>query len=122
MSVLRIPVRAMKMLIAPILTVHTVVPVNKDSLEMEQFVKVCQSILSYPKVTGTSMIPYALSFFVVVFVLIVLFFPFLLHQISMSVLPYPVRVTKTLIVRTVTVLSAVLVNRDSLEMEQFVKV
>ena len=30
------------MLIAPILTVHTAVHVNKDLLEMVQFVKVCQ--------------------------------------------------------------------------------
>ena len=40
----------------------------------------------------------------------------------MSVLLIPVHVTKTLIAPTVTVLTAVLVNKDSLEMEQFVKV
>ena len=40
MSVLRIPVRAMKMRIAPTTTVHTAVPVSKDSLEMEYFVQV----------------------------------------------------------------------------------
>ena len=40
----------------------------------------------------------------------------------MSVLRIPVRVMKTLIVRTVTVLTGVLVNRDSLEMAQLVMV
>ena len=40
----------------------------------------------------------------------------------MSVLQNPVRVIKTLIVPTVTVLTVVLVNRDSLEMAQYVKV
>ena len=34
----------------------------------------------------------------------------------------PVLATRTLIAPTVTVLTAVLVNKDSLEMEQFVKV
>ena len=40
----------------------------------------------------------------------------------MSVLLTPVLVMKTLIAPTVTVLIAVLVNKDSLEMEKFVKV
>ena len=40
MSVLRIPTLAMKTLIAPIVTVLMSVFVNRDSLEMEQFVKV----------------------------------------------------------------------------------
>ena len=40
----------------------------------------------------------------------------------MSVLQNPVRVIKTLIVLTVTVLTAVLVNRDSVEMAQHAKV
>jgi len=40
----------------------------------------------------------------------------------MSVLRNPVRVMKTLTAPTVTVLTAVLVNRDSLEMVQSVKV
>ena len=40
----------------------------------------------------------------------------------MSVLRIPVRVPKTLIAPTVTVLTAVLVNKDSMEMVQFVKV
>jgi len=40
----------------------------------------------------------------------------------MSVLRIPVRVTRTLIVRTLTVLIAVLVNKDSMEMEYLVKV
>ena len=44
------------------------------------------------------------------------------HQISTSVLRIPGRVTITLIAPTVTVLTAVLVNKVSLEMEQFVKV
>ena len=41
---------------------------------------------------------------------------------SMSVLQNPVRVMKTLIVPTVTVLTAVLVNKDLLEMGQLVMV
>ena len=40
----------------------------------------------------------------------------------MSVLRNPVRVTRTLIVPTVTVLTVVLVNKDLLEMERLVKV
>ena len=40
----------------------------------------------------------------------------------MSVLQIPVRVTRTLIAPTVTVLIVVLVNKDSLEMERFAKV
>ena len=40
----------------------------------------------------------------------------------MNVLRIPVRVMKTLIVPTVTVLTAVLVNRGSLEMAQLVAV
>ncbi len=40
----------------------------------------------------------------------------------MSVLPIPVRVTRTLIAPTVTVLIAVLVNKDSMEMGKLVKV
>ena len=44
------------------------------------------------------------------------------YQISMSVLPIPVLVMKTLIVPTVTVLTAVLVNKALLEMARFVKV
>ena len=40
MNVLRIPTHAMKMLIAPTMTVRTAVLVNWDSLEMVQFVKV----------------------------------------------------------------------------------
>ena len=40
----------------------------------------------------------------------------------MSVLPIPVRVTRTLIAPTVRVLTAVLVKKDSLEMALFAKV
>ena len=40
----------------------------------------------------------------------------------MSVLRYPVHVMKTPYAPTVTVLTAVLANKDLLEMEQFVKV
>ena len=43
MSVLRIPVRVTRTLIAPTLTVLTAVPVNKDSMEMESLVKVVKS-------------------------------------------------------------------------------
>ncbi len=49
-------------------------------------------------------------------------FFFSYNQISMSVLRIPVRVMKTLIVPTVTDLTAVFVNKDSLEMAPFVKV
>ena len=44
------------------------------------------------------------------------------RQISMSALRIPVRVMKTLIAPTVTVRTAVLANRDSLEMAQLVMV
>ena len=47
---------------------------------------------------------------------------FLSYQISMSVQQSHVLVTKTLIVPTMRVLIAVLVNKDSLEMDQVVKV
>ena len=50
------------------------------------------------------------------------YFPSQPNQISMSVLLNPVHVTTTLIVPTVTVLTAVLANRDLLEMEQLAKV
>ena len=40
----------------------------------------------------------------------------------MSAQPIPVRVKRTLIARTVTVLTPALVNKDSLEMEQLAKV
>ena len=49
-------------------------------------------------------------------------FPFRFLKILMNVLRNPVRVMKTLTAPTVTVLTTVLANRDSLEMEQFVKV
>ena len=44
MSVLQTPVRVMKTLIAPTVTVLTAVRVNKDSLAMGQLVKVRQNI------------------------------------------------------------------------------
>ena len=47
---------------------------------------------------------------------------YLFHQISMSVLQISVRVMKTLIAPTVKVHTAVVVSKDSLEMEQSVKV
>ena len=46
MSVLRIPVRVMKMLNAPTVMVLTAVPVNKDSLEMVQLVMVSETFLA----------------------------------------------------------------------------
>ena len=49
-------------------------------------------------------------------------YTYLPHQISMSVLRVPARVMKTLIVPTLTGLTAVLANRDSLEMVQLVMV
>lgn len=49
-------------------------------------------------------------------------FSALSRQILMSVQPKPVRVMSTLTVQTVRVLTAVLVNRDLLEMGQHVKV
>ena len=42
MSAPLIPVLVMKTLIVPIAPVLTAVHVNKDSVEMEQFVKVCK--------------------------------------------------------------------------------
>ena len=46
MSVLQIPVRVMKTLNAPTVTVLTAVLVNKDSLEMVQLVMVSENVLS----------------------------------------------------------------------------
>ena len=43
MSALRIPVCVMQTLTVPTVKVLTAVLVNKDSLEMEQFVKVCEN-------------------------------------------------------------------------------
>lgn len=48
--------------------------------------------------------------------------PFLFRQISTNVLRIPVLVTKTQIVQTVKVLTAVFVNKDSMGMAYFVKV
>ena len=48
--------------------------------------------------------------------------PFPFRQISTNVLRIPVLVTKTLIVQTVKVLTAVFVNKDSMGMAYFVKV
>ena len=59
-----------KMLIAPILTVLTAVLVNKDFLEMVQFVKVCQcenlsaassSRTAYPEYVALSFLSFLLS-------------------------------------------------------------
>ena len=50
------------------------------------------------------------------------FFLFPQHQISMSAPRIPIRVMKTLIAPTLTVLTAVLANKDSLEMAEHVKV
>ena len=52
MSAPRIPVPVTKTLIAPTLTVLTVVLVNKDSQEMDQLVKVYYNTSLYTKVTG----------------------------------------------------------------------
>lgn len=49
-------------------------------------------------------------------------FSVLSRQILMSVQPKPIRVMSTLTAQTVKVLTAVLVNRDLLEMGQHVKV
>lgn len=49
-------------------------------------------------------------------------FSFILVKISMNVQWVPVLVTKTLIAATVTVLTAVLVKKDSQEMAQRVQV
>ena len=49
-------------------------------------------------------------------------FSALSRQILMSVQPKPVRVMLTLTAKTVKVLTAVLVNKDLLEMGQYVKV
>ena len=49
MSVLRIPIRVTRTLIAPILTVLTAVLANKDLMEMESLVKVlkCENVQNY---------------------------------------------------------------------------
>ena len=49
MSVLRIPVRVTRTLIAPTLTVLTAVLVNKDLMEMDSLVKVlrCENVLEH---------------------------------------------------------------------------
>ena len=115
MSVLRIPVRVAKTLIAPTVTVLTAVLVNKDSLKTEQIVKVerlfclrrsqleVANKLSFANETKT-------------------YFCSSEIQMSMNVLRIPVRVMKTLIVPIVMVLRVVLVNKDLLELEPFVNV
>ena len=49
MSVLRIPIRVTRTLIAPILTVLTAVLVSKDLMEMDSLVKVlkCEYVQNY---------------------------------------------------------------------------
>ena len=49
MNVLRIPVRVMRTLIAPTLTVLTAVLVNKDLMEMDSLVEVvkCENVLEH---------------------------------------------------------------------------
>ena len=106
MSAPLIPVLVMRMLIAPTLTVLLAVHVNKDSLEMGHFVKVCKN----------SDTLYFTSVFVIKLKSVVFF------QISMSAPLILVFVMKTLIVPTATVLTVVHVNKDSLEMGHFVKV
>ena len=49
MSVLRIPIHVIKMLSAPTVKVLIAVLVNRDILEMEPFVKVCQNLSKFEK-------------------------------------------------------------------------
>jgi len=109
MSAPLIAVFVMKTLIAPTTTGLTAVHVNKDSLEMEYSVQVCKNSSIFHKC-----VRYQTN---VVCLLLVL-----LQQISMSAPLILVPVMKTLIAATVKVLIVVLVNKDSVEMEQFVKV
>ena len=110
MSAPLIPVFVMKTLIAPTTTGLTAVHVNKDSLEMEHFVQVCKNsnVIFHKCIRCQTNVVCLLSV--------------LLHQISMSAPLILVPVMKTPIAATVKVLIAVLVNKDSVEMEQFVKV
>lgn len=76
MSVLRIPTRVMRMPFVSILTVPQTVLVNEDSLEMENFVKVCKNITAIFK-KGENVIkylpqPYTLQ--VLLFVCLFVFF------------------------------------------------
>ena len=107
MSVLRIQVSVMKVQVVIIQMVPTAVPVNRDSLEMDQLVMVSDYFgslyyLSYCHVNCDT--------------------PSLSPQISMSVLRIPVPVMKMQIAIIRTVPTAVAVDRDSLAMEQLVTV
>ena len=116
MSAQLIPVRVMRTLIVPTLTVLTSALVNKDSLEMEQLAKVCQNVL----ISHFTM--HALQRKRYVEIKIAQLFIISLKQMWMSVPRIRDLVTRTLIVPTVTVFIAALVNKDSLEMVPFAKV
>ena len=113
MSAQPIPVRVMRTLIVLTLTVLTSALVNKDSLEMEQLAKVCQNV----PITHFNM--HALQRKLDVEIDITRLFIISLNQMSMSVPRIRVLVTRTLIVPTVTVFTAALANKDSLEMVPF---
>ena len=110
------PVRVTRTLIALTVMVLTPALVNKDSLEMEEVVQVCQNT----PITHFTM--HALQRKLYVEIEITQQFIISLKQMWMSVPRIRDLVTRTLIVPTATVLTAVLVNKDSLEMVHFAKV
>ena len=111
MSAPQILAHAMKMLIAPTLLVLITVFVNRDSLEMGQFVKVRERFekINVGKPSSSKLIPEVL-------------FDYIILQISTSVLKIPTRVAKKLIVQTPTDLSGARVKTVLMEMDRNVKV
>ena len=111
MSAPQILAHAMKMLIAPTLLVLITVFVNRDSLEMGQFVKVRERFekINVGKPSSSKLIPEVL-------------FDYFILQISTSVLQIPTLVAKKLIVQTPTDLSGARVKTVLMEMDRNVKV
>ena len=113
MSVLQIPGHVMITQIVPILTALTAVPVNWVSLVMERLVKVHKISTNNIHALHPWRIK-ATREWIVCF--------WIIWQISMSALAIPVHVIKMLDASILKVLSAVLVNRDTLEVAKYVKV
>lgn len=145
MSVQPKPVRVMSTLTAQTVKVLTAVLVNRDLLEMRQHVKVNQDnqlirnlFFSFIKLRGKTLLAkfFKYSNLIMKFYKKIRFpseidqktdleeldSPFFPQQMLTSVQPNLIRAIQTLIAPIVTALSAVLVNRDSLVMEEFVKV
>ena len=111
MSAPQILAHAMKMLTAPTLLVLITVFVNRDSLEMGQFVKVRERFekINVGKPSSSKLIPEVL-------------FDYFILQISTSVLQIPTLVAKKLIVQTPTDLSGARVKTVLMEMDRNAKV